>query len=37
MTNKLEANVDVMDAELVSRSLAGDRDSFNQIVVRYRP
>jgi RNA polymerase sigma factor (sigma-70 family) len=36
MTNKLEANVDVMDAELVSRSLAGDRDSFNQIVVRYQ-
>jgi RNA polymerase sigma factor (sigma-70 family) len=36
MANKIEANVDVMDAELVSRSLAGDRDSFNQIVVRYQ-
>src|SRR5215467_5409444 len=29
-------SAEAMDAELVSRSLAGDRDSFNQIVVRYQ-
>lgn len=36
LTNKPTATVEDTDAELVSRSLAGDRDSFNRIVLRYQ-
>jgi len=34
--NKPTANGEATDADLVSRSLAGDRESFNQIVRRYQ-
>jgi RNA polymerase sigma factor (sigma-70 family) len=36
MTNKSTAEIEDNDAELVSRSLAGDRGSFDRIVVRYQ-
>jgi RNA polymerase sigma factor (sigma-70 family) len=36
MTTKPIAAIEDNDADLVSRSLAGDRDAFNQVVVRYQ-
>jgi RNA polymerase sigma factor (sigma-70 family) len=36
MIDKPAANAEATDAELVSRALSGDRESFNQIVVRYQ-
>ena len=36
MSDKSAANAEVNDAELVSRARSGDRESFNQIVVRYQ-
>src|SRR5215831_8713643 len=36
MIDKLKTSADTTDAELVSRALSGDRESFNQIVVRYQ-
>src|SRR5215831_3598174 len=36
MIDKLKTSADTTDAELVSRALSGDREAFNQIVVRYQ-
>src|SRR5882757_9026534 len=36
MASNSNAALERNDADLVSRSLAGDRDSFDQIVVRYQ-
>lgn len=36
MTNKSTGTFEMSDADLVSRSVAGDRESFNRIVLRYQ-